>query len=134
MILTNDLKANGIFKTRIMLAEAFPEDEYEEQRIELDGVYIDIREMSMAEQGQLGSDGAENMRTLAKLLDTCIVATNAETVEGKMASPKQIADFIRMSGTMANHVITKWSESLPLVRRNARKSESAVMPESGANT
>lgn len=122
-VLINNLKEKGFFKIRVEISEAFDMDDPDEQENAeaWAGAWIDIRELSASEAAEFHNSPEEFMERL----DQVIVDHNFyQDKEGKKkASKEQVADIIKASSTVYNHVMTKWAEHLPLAKRSARSSE-----------
>lgn len=123
----NDLKTKGFFKIRIEIAEAFDsEDETEKELAEQWGdAYVDLRELNATEAAEF----QENPKAFMEKLEHVVVGHNFyQDEEGKkLASNAQVADEIRRSSTVYNHVMSEWVQHLPLVKRSA--TNSAKLPK-----
>ncbi len=120
MILLNDLKAKGLFKTRVHLSDAFPAKEDKELRKVYDGVYIDIREMNKQEAMTLQGEESR-IDTLSELLPKCIVDHNVMKTDQEKASVDEVMELISSSANLYTFVIEQWGNESPLARRSALK-------------
>jgi hypothetical protein len=124
--LLNDLKTKGYFKIRIQLADAFDKADPEEagNAAAWEGAWLDLRELNATEAADLASlqDGPDKGSTLLAKLKDVIVDHNIEREAGKKASTEEVAEAIRWSATVYNHVIGEWVSHLPLSKRSGGNS------------
>lgn len=119
----NNLKQHGYFKIRVFPADSFdPKDKDEAEQAEAWGdAFIDLRELNATEAAEFYSDRNKFMERLA---DVIVDHNFFQDDEGKKrASNEQVAEEIRRSSTVYNHVMTEWGNSLPLAKRNTTSSE-----------
>lgn len=121
-VLINNLKANGFFKIRIQLGEAFDADDPEEKELaEAWGeAYIELRELTAQELAEF----QDNVTAFMDRLQDVIVGHNFYQDEDgkKLASREQVADEVRRSSTVYNYVMGEWVKHLPLAKRSADSS------------
>jgi hypothetical protein len=118
--LINDLMEAGFFKIRIKLDEAFDAKDAEEVEFaeKWEDHYIDLRELNANEATQF----QEDPKAFMDRLDDVIVGHSFETEPGKKASTAKVAEIIKRSSTVYNHVMSEWVQHLPLVKRSAMNS------------
>jgi len=125
--LLNDLLSDGIWKYRVDLGGAFPE-EYPEMQERYAGHWIELREPN-GEEAMALTQGKQD--EILKLVGKCLVDHSFEMTEGKKASNGDVYKLIKTSSALSAYVIEQWVAALPLVKRNAQSASALVEPSSG---
>ena len=119
----NDLIDDGIWKYRVELGEAFPED-YPRERAQYEGHWIELREPN-GEEAMALTEGKQS--EILKLVGKCIVDHSFEVSAGKKAGSGDVYKLVKGSATLSSYIIEDWVAALPLVRKRARLL--SVLPE-----
>jgi hypothetical protein len=112
-----ELKAareTGLFSCRVEIGEFFAVEKHQE--------WVLLREATAGELSQMAAnEGKDASSAFMKLLPT-LIKESSFTVEGKPATPGEVADIIMAKGTLYSYVITEWQAALPLPQRKSTKS------------
>lgn len=125
------LKAGGLFKTRINLAEAFDtEDETQREAAAAltqdngESHYIVLREVNSSEMLEVQEKSQREITEyLEKKIPECIVEHSFRTAAGGVTGNGDVLKIIRMSSSLMIYVLTQWQEALPLAKRMQKASE-----------
>jgi len=126
-------KTGGLFRTRIVLAEAFGDEGEEEiaagysNPVTGEPYYVVMRELRSAELLEyMQVPDADKFRTLEGKLQDYIVEHNLVAEGGKTVSAQTVADIIRQSGTLLYHVLGTWQAALPLLKKMQKASAGSL--------
>lgn len=112
MLYLNDLKTKGVWKIRLYLADAWPEDCAEEKEA-YDGLWVELREPTGEEAMALNTNREQELLPMAL---KCLADHNIEKEPSKKASNKEVADVIAGSSTLSTFVVRGLLENIPLVK------------------
>lgn len=129
-------KTGGLFRVRLELAKAFPEDE--ELRKELvnektgEPYFLVLRELKSRElTTYMATPDDKKFELLTEMLPECIVEHNLIKADGILLPNPAAAELVKDSGTLLVYVLQEWQASLPLVRK-MRKASGESPPSSSA--
>lgn len=112
----SEITDRAVFKVRVDIGDKLTPP------AEKDGdVYVVLREPTYGELVTLSAgqgDNLANVEATSALLPALIIGHNIEVVDGKSASPEEVAGVIRSSSTLFAHVVKTWQEALPLARKS----------------
>jgi len=124
-------KKGGLFKLKIVLADAFDPEVPEEKAMidELknpetnDPYYIILREFTATETMEyMGVEGKARVGMLQAKLPEMIIEHNISKSDGNMADNNVVYKVLDSSGSLLLYVLEKWGTSLPLARRMQKAS------------
>jgi hypothetical protein len=120
MVQFNDLKTKGLYKSRVYLANAIPEEDTE-QKEALDGLYLEFREMSKKQSFRIQQAGEAAQDEATAVMWECLVDHNVMQ-DGEKVADKEVIAFVEQSSNIFAYTIETWMGDNPLARRSAGSS------------
>lgn len=123
-------KKNGLFTTKINLAEAFDkEDEGQKEAVEMmtqengESHFIVMRELESAEMLDVQKTSQDEMADkLSKDLGNYICDHSFVLKTGNKLNTSEVVEIVKQSSSLLIHVLETWQGNLPLVKRMQKAS------------
>lgn len=128
-------KPGGLFRLKVVLADAFPDDDQAEIRAGYENpatgepYFVVLRELRSSELvAYMEVPDKDKFKSLESGLQAYIIEHNLVNSKGEAVALEMVTEVIRQSGAVLYHVLSVWQQSLPLLRR--MRKESAGSPPS----